>query len=67
MTRHDLESAPSLVNKLTSAYSGLTLPPFVDSSRLEPSRFCALPDVQRQAEIDRVKTESGVTLVCPHP
>jgi hypothetical protein len=33
----------------------------------EIARICALPDVQRQQEIDQAKRESGVTVVCPNP
>jgi hypothetical protein len=33
----------------------------------EIARICALPEAQRQQEIDRAKRESGVTLVCPNP
>jgi hypothetical protein len=32
----------------------------------EVARICALPELERQAEIDRVQTESGMAIVCPH-
>jgi hypothetical protein len=31
----------------------------------EINRICALPDTQHQAEIDRVKREAGMAIVCP--
>jgi hypothetical protein len=32
----------------------------------EISRICALPEPQRQAEIDRIKQEHGMAIVCPN-
>ena len=32
----------------------------------EIARICALPESQRQAEIDRVKSQSGIAIVCSH-
>jgi len=33
----------------------------------EIARLCALPDPERQAQIDKVKAESGMAIVCPRP
>jgi hypothetical protein len=31
----------------------------------EIARICALPEADRQAEIDKIKQESGVAIYCP--
>lgn len=50
-----------------SAQPGRESPPMRQHAAQEIDRICALPEEARQAEIQRIKAQSGLQLYCAHP
>jgi hypothetical protein len=68
MNRRWLVFLPAL-----SLLCACTGPPHANNAKVrtevsrEITRICALPEGAQQDEIDRVRREAGITIVCPKP